>query len=866
MQPSSNPPGRALLLLFARLVPGPRRDEWLAEWRGELLYAQAAARSVGEPGLRTRVRLYARAFGSLGDARYLRRAAGGGGGRSFLRDGMRGLARRPGFALAVVGTLALGMGAATAIFSVVDGLLLRPLPFRDPSRLVEVYAPDMGRTVDSDAWREWRAQDRVFAALRAHAKRSMVLTGESEARTIGVELLEPGFLDMLGIRPVLGREFRPGETAPGRDNVVLLGDELWRSAFGASRDILGRSIRLDDQPYTVIGVLPPALRLLPGGLVHAVAPLPDPLPSALNRLMVLGRLRDDVPLAAAQARLDAVTAVLTHDQPRSAGWKVQLEPLRRMLTGSTRPVLLALLIAVTFLLLIACANAAGLLFVRGLARESELAIRRALGAPRLALFRDVLAESMLLALLAGGAAILIGWWGVRGLLALAPPDVLRFSYTTVVVDARIYGFALLLTVLTGLFFGVVPALRATRVAGSRVTSVRAVTASSSQLRMRRTVQIVQLGLAVTLLAGAGLAARSFLRLLSLPPGFDARNLLELQLSSRRRADPAARVAFNSDLDARLRALPGVLGVAWSYGANLYFEDNLRTETGEARATNGMVITGADVDTSYFRVRRIAVLEGRAFNAGDLGEGVHFTIINRALARLLWPDHSAVGHAFRIHPDEPLQTVVGVVDHVRLVGYDDRRYPFMALTPRALAGFGYATVSIRTSGAPALLAPAVRQLVHELDPGQPIISVQTAQQALADSVAQQRFLLVLMSVFGLSALLVAAVGVYGLVSFSVGQRAHEIGIRMAVGARSGEVLRGVFGGGMLLGVIGVTLGLLTAAALSRFTASLLFEVSPLDPLTYALVAVFLLVACALALLAPARKAARTDPLSILRTDC
>jgi predicted permease len=864
-----HPPVRPAAMLPVRLaawlVPASHRSEWLSEWQSELLHAQVQAARAGRLPLGARLRFWVRALGAVPDAfalRALRRSRRPLG--RDVRDAARFLRRQPVFTLSVVATLALGMGATTAIFSVVDGLLLRPLPFRDPGRLVEVFSPSGGRTVDLDSWSAIRSLSGVFESVRAVSRRNMVLTGAGEARSVSFALLEPGFLGMLGISPILGRDFAAEERVPGRDRVVLLGWELWRSNFGEDPGVIGRAVMLDGVLYTVIGVLPRSLRLLPGGVVAAAAPLTDPPPYSPPRVMLMARLRPGVAVALVQQRLDALSTALARDHAATeANWTLQVLPLGRLFTRGTRPMLIALAGAVTLLLLVACVNAAGLLLVRGLARQSEMIMRGALGATRGALFRQLFIESLLLALMAGAAGTLVAWWGVRGLLALVPSSLLLFNYTTVGVDARVLAFAGLLTLATALLFGLAPALRTSRQAGGLPGGSRSYTASAAHIRLRSMIQVAQLALAVILLCGAGLLGRSFLRLTSVDPGYDPRNLLELRLTAG--ADRERRATFNRALDERLRALPGVQGVTWAGGQGISFEMTLRPEDRPPRALGSLLLVTQSVDTSYFTVLRGRILEGRGFRAEDLVPRANAVIVDRDLAGLLWPGESAVGRRFVVWEKQPPVTVVGVSGDMKIFDRDDRTAPYVMFSPARPEDFGYAVVAIRLAQNPAALAPRVREVIHELDPARPIISVLTGEQSLGEQVAQPRFLTTVMALFAGLALFLSAIGVYGLIAFAVAQRRHEIGVRMAVGARSAQVVARVLGDGLRLAVAGIVLGLAGALVLVRFIESLLFGVSPLDAPTYAFVALVLALACGGALIVPARRAAAIAPAETLRAE-
>ena len=865
---AAEPPGYGIVRRVAAFVPRSRRAEWLEEWRSELVHSQAEAEERGEsPGL-VRRRLRRRAAASLRDALTLIGPGNVGGGGRVLRDALRAFRRQPGFLVAVVLTLGMGMGAATAIYSVLDALLLDPLPFEHPDRLVQIGDGRQSAVVDADFARALRGETRVFSAVHLHLTTSKVLTGAGEPRQLRLLRVEPGFLSLLGLRPRLGRDISSEETVEGRDRVVLLGDEIWRGAFNADPAIVGRTIRLGGDPYTVIGVLPPVLRYFAaghnGGLVDGLVPLVEPLPASAPYAFTTARLAPGVPLEAAKVRLEELGRIFDVERPRDGGWKPDISRLQPVGFRNERAALLALSGAALFLLLIACANAAGLLFVRGFSRESELSVRRALGASRWAVFRQLLAESAVLALLAGAVGTLIAWWGVRGLLALAPETIVRWHYNVVTVDGRVLLFALVLTVLTGLFFGMVPAAWATRRAEA-ARAGRSTTASRSQMRARRLVQVVQIALAVILLFGAGLLGRSFLRLAAVDPGYDASHILDLNLSAStgRTADEAR--AFSRQLDERLRALPGVEGVGWSNGNGLWFPEALETDDGERVSTSSRIIITSSVDTGFLRVMGIPILEGRGFTAADIGATPGPVIVDRDFAELLWPGRSALGRRYRSADGGDWDVVVGIAGDTKLERPDDRQMPFNLYSPASPERAGYTAIRIRTRSSPAGLLGPVREAVHALDPDLPIYDLLPAREALRAEIEQPRFVLVVMLVFATLALVLAGIGVYGLVAFSVAQRSRELGIRMALGAREGQVVRGVFGEGMRLAAAGATIGLLGAAALSRFMESLLFEVSARDTTSFLLAPAVLGLACAAALLAPARRAASVDPASTLRAD-
>jgi len=846
--------------VFARRVPAHRRAEWEAEWSSELMHAWSEVTDDVRPSLRARARLLMRALGALADVRSLRRLHGNGGdGGRLLRDATRSIRRRPGLSVSVVFTLALGMGSAVAIFTVLDGLMLRPLPFRDAQQLVTVSGASGGLLLDQESMAVWRSQSGVFAQAHAYApSRTGTLSGGIEPTEAATWMVEPGFLSMLGITPVLGRDFTADESTPGNDRVVLLSDEVWRASFGRDRAVIGRVVQLDTLPYTIIGVLPATMRRLPLGIVGLVVPMSDPSP--YPQLPMVARLRPGLTVESAVARLEATRAVLQRERPRPDEWQVHVIPLARGLPGGARNALWVLGGAVFFLLLIACTNAAGLLFVQGVARQPEFALRAALGGSRGVLFRQVFAESLLLALLAGIAGIGLAWWGVRGLLALAPSVLVRFNYTPIGIETRVLVFAFALTLLTGLIFGLAPAWRASR--GSAARAGRGATASRSQVRLRSAVQVLQLAMAVMLLAGAGLLGRSFLNLTSVDPGYEPERLLHIELARRVRADTAATTAFHASLEERLSTLPGVTGYTRSSGQGFYVGYTLEREDGTTLTpASSEYLVMATVDTAYFRVMGIPMLEGRPFNASDVRTASEAVVMGHELAAALWPGASAVGRRFRVN-DHPWVTVVGMTGSVKLDGpHDPLGRLFMFYPSARVRG----TITLRTNGNPAALAAAVRRTVRDLDPAQPIRTIETGNAALGETIAQPRFLLVIMLVFAAVALLLAGIGVYSLIAFTISQRTRELGVRMALGARWQNVIPDVVGSGMAMSIAGSLLGLFGALIVSRYLRSQLFGLSPLDPAAYLLAIGLLLAASLVALLGPLRRALGVDPVKALRAD-
>jgi len=854
----------AVIGVVAWIVPASRRGAWRDEWMAEMEHFRI--RSVGrrEVPARSRRRMMLRAFGSLSDALWLRmRAWKTNGGLPAASDAVRSLRRRPGFALAVIGTLALGIGSTTAIFTIVDGLMLRPLPFRDADRLVSLLGPGAAQSIDMDAVRFWKTEERIFADVRSYQPQSVIVTGAGEATSRLAWRVEPGLLEMLGVVPVLGRTLTSDDAVPGNDRAVLLSHDVWRTAFGRDPRALGRTIELDGEPHEIVGVLPPTMRRLPFGAVQLVLPLADP--PSIEPVLALASLAPAITLDMAQARADAIAEALGRDRPRERGWDVVLRTVERRLAESVENGLWMLAAAVLCLLLVACSNAAGLLFLRGVQRRPEFALRAALGGSRASLVRHVLAESMILALAAGAAGTLLAWGAVHGMLRLVPSNLIRFSYTPVGLDVRVLIFASGLTAVVALAFGALPAWRTAMSLDAR-SAGRNYTGSKREVRLRGAVQVGQTALAMLLLTGAGLFGRSFVELMSVPLGYEPDRILELRLVDleRLRGYPSGAAEFARSLDERLRALPGVSGVAWHSGTTLRVGYRFELDDGSVLESEEGLVPSISTGLDYFDVMGIRIVEGRAFRPGDDSGTGGAIIVDRDLAALLWPGQSPIGRTVRFRTQPPV-TVVGVTDDVKLEGPDDPFGPLMMFHPTEPEALRSGVVVIRTEGDPARLAPAVRALIREMDPEQPIASLQTGREALGEATADPRFLLVMVTAFATVAVVLAAIGVYGLVSFDVARRTREIGVRMALGARSARVVTDVVQSGLALALLGLSLGLGAATLLARLVSSLLFGVSPLDPAALGLAAAVLLGACGVALVLPARRAARVDPSEAIRAD-
>jgi putative ABC transport system permease protein len=800
-----------------------------------------------------------------------------------LRHGARALARTPGFTLAAVVALALGIGANTAILSVVEAVLLRPLPYEDPDRLVVIL--HRGENPVSPAnFADWRRQGRAFERMGAAEYWTPNLTGADRPEKLVALRLTSEVLPMLGVRPVLGRFFLPEEEEPGREREVILSHGLWHRRFGADPKILGRQITIDGAPYTIVGVMPRGFQFAPFWVTRAELWAPLALgPRVGNRegssLRAFARVKRGVSLGEARAEMATITARLEREYP-GTNRHVTVLPLKEKVVSDVRPALLVLLGAVGLVLLIACANVAHMLLARAAARKKEVAVRSALGASRSRMIRQLLTESLVLALGGGGAGLLLAVYGIRVLVALSPASIPRIE--GVGVDGRVLLLTLAASLLTGIAFGLAPAMHAS--AANASDSLREGAHGSTEGIRRNRLRSLLVGsefaLALVLLVGAGLMMRSFIALRAIDPGFDPKNVLTMVVSvtGSKEAPPGERALFYRQLLEAVRSLRGVqaasainhlplAGDIWGWPFNV--EGRPRPRPGETpNAAYRVVFPG------YFRTMGIPVLRGRDIAESDDLRAPGVVVVNEWLARRYWPNENPIGK--RITLDDPKEsaswlTVVGVVkDAVRknwaaapeeeiYLPYLQNRY----YLENPGAHVAYLTLVVRSSADPAAMAPAIRDVVWSFDRNLPVSEVQTMERVVADSTAEPRFNLLLLAAFAAVAVILAAVGIYGVMSYSVSRRTHEIGIRIALGAERADVVRLVVGQGMLVALAGAGAGMAGALALTRLMASLLYGVRTTDPPTYLAVA-FLLGGVALAAsYLPARRATRIDPLTALR---
>src|SRR5262245_48514820 len=803
-----------------------------------------------------------------------------------LRYGARMLLRSPGFTLIAVITLALRIGANTAIFSLVNSILLRQLPFRQPEQLVwvESLRPDSGkRPFNLPDFIDYRDQNQSLAGIAAFTNWSASLTDHGDPERLQGMRISANAFQLLGVEAVLGRALAPEDDTPGQHRVVVVGYELWQRRFGADPQLPGQTLTLNGASYTVVGVLPPQFSFPYGEAELAVPLAPDADPwrgvrNSTNFLRALARLKPGITREQAEADLTAVAERLRRQYPVHNRQKlgVTLSPLHQEVVGDFRLAFWVLLGAVGVVLLITCVNLANLALLRAAGRRREMAIRSALGATRRSLIQQLATESMLLALLSGVAGLLLAFYSIPLLLALSPASLPRTA--EVGIDFRVLGFTLALSLLAGVIFGLAPAWQATRVSLNEELKEngRSSADGARQSRARGLLVITEIALSLVLLVGAGLLVKSFLRLQAVSPGFKTENALAVRLSLPKAhySNRAALTAFYEKLRPRLESLPGVetVGVVSALPLSPVFYSIPFTI--EGRATTPDEVERADyrvVSAGYFRAMKIPLIAGREFNERDTAETSPVTLISQNLARRHWPNSSPLGAHLRINDNNqgprPVE-IVGVVGDVKHLSLDGEAAPPIYLPIHQTHEDGVVWLTdnqywlLRTAVDPLTLQAAVRREIQAVDREAPASNIRTMEQYLAASVAPRRFNLWLLTVFAGAALALAATGLYGVISYGVAQRRHEIGIRMALGARASDVLKLVIGQGMALAIIGVALGLVAALALTRLMESLLFSVSATDPLTFMGIAVLLVFVALLACFVPARRAAKVNPIIAL----
>src|SRR4051812_1913329 len=810
---------------------------------------------------------------------------------SEFRYALRVLVARPAFSAVAILTLALGIGANTAIFTIVNAVLLRPLPFSSPDQLMlilERNGPFVSTLTTSwQNYADWRDQSQSFERFGAFRNLTMTLTGGTEPERLPAKMLSAAVLPGLGVSPAIGRSFTAQDDAPGAQGVALLSDSLWRRRFGASIDAIGRSITLDNQPYTIVGIMPPHFQLLQAADVLVplgpwAATLPDDR-SWHPGIWPLARLKGGVTSARAQAEMDVISQRLSARYPNfNHNLSAEVRPLQDFAVQNVKQSLLVLVAAVSFVLLVACANVANLLLARGVGRQKEIAIRTAIGASRTRIAAQLLTESVLLALAGGAAGLLLAVWSVPLLAQLAGANAPANG--TIAIDRTALFFTLAVSLATGVIFGLMPALQTARVDVSATINEagRGAAAGAGHHRLRSLLVVVEMTLATVLLVGAALLTKSLIRLQDVPPGFNPAGLLvaDAPLSPVAYATAAQRNQLVDRLRARLKEIPGVkvaeIGTALPFsggGSTIHFNIIGRPPKGpEDYIATGYRAIGPD----YFAALGIPLVAGRAFTERDRDRSRAVAIVNEAFVRRFLGGNTENALRSRTQlgttpdddPDSPITDIVGVVGDTRQA-FDTSVQPTMFVPylqhPIEVIGGLYRALAImlKTDGDPLALAPSLRAAVRDVDREQPLARVRTMQEAMSESVTQPRLRMTLLTLFSGVALALSLIGVYGVMAYTVSERTHEIGVRIALGASPADIRSLVVGQGLRLAAVGIAIGLVAALATSRALNTLLFGISATDPATFAIAAVALAIAALAAVYGPARRASRIDPIVMLR---
>ncbi len=830
-----------------------------------------------------------RSFGNLGTIKDAARDVRGGGMIEVLlqdiRFGIRMLVKDSGFTVVALLALALGIGANTAIFSVVNGILLRPLPYQDPEKIITLWEPSRGGhtlgLTDLEFF-DIREQNQVFEEVAAYATGATNLTGGGEPERITGTWVSSGFFPVLGVPPVLGRTFTAEDDTPDPVRVVVVSHGLWQRRFASNPNIIGQQVSLNGINRTIIGVMPRGFQFdhkevemwLPLGLDRANL---NPGDRSYN---AIGRLKAGVTLEQARPQMNNLIAHLAEVYKKrfpngvNATDRLNLIPLHDLLVGNIRPSLLILFAAIGFVLLIACANVANLLLARSDTRQKEIAIRMALGVGRLRIIKQLLTESVMLSMLGGALGFLLAFWGVGAMIALSPASLPRTS--EIGLDGTVLLFTLTVSLLSGILFGLAPGLQSTNPNLLFAIKEGGGARAGNWKGARQILVISEIALALVLVAGAGLMIKSFARLLTVDPGFDPKNVLtaRVTLPYSKYAQPQQVDAFYKQLIERVESLPGVNAVGTitilplsGLNSNASFEIEGRPRVSDE------VVQNADyrmVSLDYFHAMGISLLKGRHFAQTDHEGAPGVVIINESMGDEFWRGEEPIGKRINLAvPGSPWLTIIGVIKDVKHNALDAESKPEMYFLQsqnayaNALGLFPSVTLAVRGSSDPLLLSGAVKNAVQALDKDLPVARMETMEKVVSDSVGQPRFIMLLLTIFAAVALALAAVGVYGMMAYSVTQRRHEIGIRMALGAQADSIFKLVLQQGMVLAIIGVAIGLGLAFAFTRVITGLLFEVSATDPQTFIGISILLLAVSLLALLVPARRALSVDPIVTLR---
>jgi putative ABC transport system permease protein len=807
-----------------------------------------------------------------------------------LKYGIRVLRKSPGFSIVAVVVLALGIGANTAIFSVVNAVLLRPLPFSDPARIVHVWHvppprsfPGMTRFSVSPAnYLDWARSNHVFEKIAIYGGRSMNLTGGGKPEYVRAATTSADFFSVLGVKPLLGRTFLAGEDQPGHDHEVVLTYEFWQSRFGGDRSIVGRQITMNDEAYTVIGVMGRKF-MFPAWEEKLWTPLAwTPREAAIrdnHNYLVVAKLQQGVDIKQAQAEMNTISDRLARQYPADdKDWGAVVVPLREDMVGDVRPALLVLLGAVAFVLLIACANVANLLLARALARTKEVAIRTALGASRARLMQQLLFETVLLAVAGGAVGLVVAKFGLELILKFLGQQLPRS--TEVGLDVRVLGFTLVISLLTGILAGLLPAWRMSNAnVNETLKQGMGRAGDSGGNRTRAALVVCEVALSLVLLAGAGLMIRTLWNLRNANPGFDPHNALtaSLPVPGTKYKTPQEEISFWKRVLERVRALPGVeaAGVVDDLPFNggshqpIMIEGRPPVPMAEQPEVDVRISSAG-----YLQSMHIPLLRGRDFNDSDTADRPGVILISEAMAKRFWPGEDALGKRLTLwfFRDKPRE-IVGIVGDVKLDGLDQKDtnsalyVPMTQLsegTGQEWRSFGFEMV-VRTKTPPGQVAPAVTNAIHEIDAEQAVLHMMTMEDFMAESVAQQRFNMLLLATFAGLALLLAAMGIYSVLSYAVRRRVREIGIRMAMGAQIRDVLTLVIFDGMKPAIMGLGVGIIGALVAGRVMANLVFGVKTTDPVTFTAVSLLLAAVALVATIVPAYRATKVDPMRTLRDE-
>ncbi len=816
-----------------------------------------------------------------------------------LRYAARQLVKSPSFAIIAILTLALGIGASTTIFSVVNGVLLNPLPYPHADRLVVLFhnKPNfVNGSISYPNFLDWQRDNRSFEAIAAYRHGGMKLTGAGEAENLGGRMVSAGFFEILGVTPLLGRTFRAEEDQLGANPTVMISEGLWKRKFGSNPNILGQAIVLDGIPHTIIGIIPASFRLRQwnfqiGDIYTPVGNYSDPHfreRQAAWGMDAIARLKPGVTLAQAAQDMARVNRGLGAAYPDiDAGIKTTIVPMKQEIVGNVQPVLWVLMGAVLFVLLIACVNVANLQLARAKAREREFAVRLALGAGQSRLVRQLLTESVALSLVGGAFGLLLAYWGSKAAVA-AIPDMLPRA-ENVGLDGRVLLFSLVISLLAGIIFGLSPALRTSRTNVNSTLNQSGRSLAGAQARAQSVFVTLEMAMALVLLVGAGLTIRTLMQLWNVDPGFHANGVIFFDASPSKslskQPPDAIRAAFRQ-MQATIRAVPGVESASFDWGAVPMFGDDEEPFWAEGMTRSSRVADAPSalryaVNPEYLKLMRVPLLAGRFFNEADNEHSPRVIVVDESFAKHYFPGQNPIGKHIYFPPEstdgERTDEVVGVVGHVKQFGLapdtsnvvEGEYYePFAQLPdkmmPMASSGVSVFVRAREGVGAESVF-PSIQHALRQFDSEMVVDDMQPMQQAVADSIARQRFAMMLFSIFAAGALVLAAIGIYGVLSYIVGQRTREVGIRMALGAQKGDVVRTVLRDGARMTLPGVGIGLVAALALTRLMSAMLFGVRPTDVITFASVAVLLCVVALVACYVPARRAAALDPMQALRAE-